>query len=162
MSMVVAYIGVGSNLDNPIARVYQAFQALAAIPQTEFICHSPLYRSEPVGPSQPDYINSVIALTTQLSPEDLLVALHAIEDAHGRCREVRWGPRTLDLDILLFGDLIQNDAFLTLPHPRLQERSFVLYPLRDIAPNLMVPGLGNLQTLLRRCPYHPLERLDNF
>jgi 2-amino-4-hydroxy-6-hydroxymethyldihydropteridine diphosphokinase len=161
MSMVVAYIGVGSNLDNPIARVYQAFEDLKAIPQTECISHSPLYSSKPIGPPQPNYINSVIALKTQLSPKDLLIALQTIENAHGRRREVRWGPRTLDLDILLYGDLIKADAFLTLPHPRLQERSFVLYPLQDIAPNLMVPGLGNLQTLLRRCPYHGLKRLKS-
>lgn len=157
----MAYIGIGSNLDNPVARVCQAFQALAAIQQTDLICHSPLYRSKPIGPSQPDYVNSVTAISTQLSPEGLLVALHTIEDAHGRRREVRWGPRTLDLDILLFGDLIRDDALLTLPHPRLQERSFVLYPLRDIAPNLIVPGLGDLQTLLRLCPYHKLERLKS-
>jgi 2-amino-4-hydroxy-6-hydroxymethyldihydropteridine diphosphokinase len=159
MSVVLAYIGIGSNLGNPVARVYQAFQDLQSIPQTECISHSPLYSSKPIGPPQPNYINSVVALRTQLSPENLLVALQAIENAHGRRREIRWGPRTLDLDILLFGDLIMDDTHLNLPHPRLQERSFVLYPLQDIAPNLKVPGLGDLQTLLQRCPYHGLERL---
>lgn len=161
MSVVLAYIGVGSNLGNPIARVYQAFQDLKSIPQTNRISHSPLYRSKPIGPPQPNYINSVVAIETRLSPEDLLIALQTIENAHGRCREVRWGPRTLDLDILLFGDLIRNDGLLTLPHPRLQERSFVLYPLQDIAPNLRVPGKGDLQTLLLRCPYQGLERLKS-
>jgi 2-amino-4-hydroxy-6-hydroxymethyldihydropteridine diphosphokinase len=157
--MVVAYIGIGSNLDNPIARVYKAFQDLEAIPQTECISHSPLYQSKPVGPPQPDYINAVTALATRLSPEALLIALHAIEDTHGRRRKVRWGPRTLDLDILLFGNLIQDETFLTLPHPQLTKRPFVLFPLRDVAPNLMVPGLGELQTLLQQCSHHGLEKI---
>jgi 2-amino-4-hydroxy-6-hydroxymethyldihydropteridine diphosphokinase len=159
-SSVQAYIGIGSNLANPIAQVRQAFQALVCVPRTRCVARSPLYRSAPLGPQgQPDYINAVAALTTRLAPETLLRALQDIEQAHGRVRTLRWGPRTLDLDILLYGDLVQTLPHLVIPHPRLQERAFVLYPLQDIAPALVIPGLGDIAVLVQRCPPLPLERL---
>lgn len=161
MSFFPAFIGIGSNLGNSLDLVRQAFQDLASIQQSRLIACSPYYRSDPIGPpNQPDYINAVAVLETGLSPEELLMALQAIEHNHGRKRIQRWGPRTLDLDILLYGDLVLRSPRLHLPHPRLQERSFVLYPLRDVAPKLVIPGLGELDALLRRCPRLGLERVE--
>ena len=157
--MTEVYIGLGSNLQQPIAQVQQALQALAALPTTQLLGHSRLYRSTPMGPAgQPDYINAVAALETSLSALDLLLALHAIERAQGRIRDgQRWGPRTLDLDILLYGDECINLAQLIVPHPGLHERNFVLYPLHEIAPGLVIPGRGALSDLVARCPASGLE-----
>ena len=161
LNPVQVYIGIGSNLNDPTAQVRQAFQELASLPRTRCTARSPLYRSAPVGPAgQPDYINAVAGVATELAPETLLAALQAIEHAHGRVRTQRWGPRTLDLDILLYGEAIRQDPRLTIPHPRLRERAFVLYPLRDIAPDLSIPGLDRLATLIRCCPPLALERLE--
>lgn len=160
MLPVTAYIGLGSNLDDPQRQVGQAFQELDQLPLTRCQAYSPLYRSRPLGPpDQPDYINAVARVLTTLTPPVLLAALHAIERGHGRQRRQRWGARTLDLDLLLYGQLTQDDPQLTLPHPRLAERTFVLQPLHDLAPELQVPGLGALTELLIRCPPWPLERL---
>lgn len=158
MLSVRAYLGIGSNLNDPVIQVQQACQALAQLPVSQLIARSPLYRSAPVGgpPDQPDYLNAVAALDTALNPDELLAALQAIEIQQGRVRTVRWGPRTLDLDVLLYGSLQRDDPRLTLPHPRLQERAFVLYPLYDIAPDLTIPGQGALAKLLRNCPPLPL------
>jgi 2-amino-4-hydroxy-6-hydroxymethyldihydropteridine diphosphokinase len=163
MLSVRAYIGIGSNLNDPVIQVQQAFQALAKLPASQLIARSPRYRSAPVGgpPDQPDYLNAVAALDTALNPDELLAALQAIEIQQGRVRTVRWGPRTLDLDVLLYGSLQRDDPRLTLPHPRLQERAFVLYPLYDIAPDLVIPGKGVLAKLLRNCPPLILTRLDS-
>lgn len=163
MPSVRAYIGIGSNLNNPVAQVQQVCQALAELPASQLIARSPLYRSAPVGgpPDQPDYCNAVAALDTALNPEELLTALQALEIQQGRVRTVRWGPRTLDLDVLLYGSLQRDDPWLTLPHPRLRERAFVLYPLYDIAPDLTIPGQGSLSELLGNCPPLPLIRLDS-
>lgn len=161
MNRVLAYIGIGSNLNDSAAIVSQAFEALGTISLTSFIARSPLYRSKPLGPPQPDYINAVASLKTALSADDLLTALQGLEDAFGRQRGIRWGPRTLDLDILVFGDLIKNDPHLIVPHPRLHDRAFVLYPLRDIAPDLMVPRLGHIETLVQRCPPLELQQLES-
>ncbi len=158
MAWVLAYIGLGSNLDNPPAQLRRALNALAAWPDCRGMEASPWYRSDPVGPpGQPDYLNAVARLETRLDPPTLLSALHSIENAQGRVREERWGPRTLDLDLLMHGDRVQNDPQLTLPHPRLHQRAFVLYPLADLDPELRVPGLGPLRQLLRRCPAVGLE-----
>jgi 2-amino-4-hydroxy-6-hydroxymethyldihydropteridine diphosphokinase len=158
---VTAYIGLGSNLQDPESQVRRACDELARIPNTRLVAVSPLYRSDPVGPpGQPDYINAVARLETTLPPEALLDALQAIEQAHGRERKEHWGARSLDLDILLFGDRIIRSERLTVPHPYLSERSFVLYPLADIAPDIEVPALGPLAGLLAACPYRGLERLD--
>ena len=157
------YIGIGSNLGDPIRQVRRAFQALTGILASGYVAQSPLYRTAPVGgpPGQPDYINAVVALDTGLTPQQLLMALQTLELAHGRTRTARWGPRTLDLDLLLYDRLVSDDPRLTLPHPRLHERAFVLYPLRDIAPDLDIPGHGPLAGLLARCPPQAITRLDS-
>ncbi len=160
--LVTAYIGLGSNLDDPVGQVSDAFVELAAIADTELTARSPLYRSDPIGPpGQPDYINAVARLSTALAAEALLDALQAIEQAHRRQRDVHWGPRTLDLDLLLYGELEIDSARLQVPHPHLAVRAFVLYPLADIASDLSVPGHGALSTLLAACPAVGLERLDH-
>jgi 2-amino-4-hydroxy-6-hydroxymethyldihydropteridine diphosphokinase len=162
-SLVTVYIGIGSNLQQPIEQVRQALLRLAEIPQTRVTAQSPLYRSTPLGPAnQPDYINAVAALVTELAPLDLLDALQTIERQQGRVRSSEhWGPRTLDLDILLYGEQkIANDR-LIVPHPGLGERNFVLYPLYDIAgEDLQIPGLGLLGKLLQACPSQGLELLE--
>lgn len=162
-SPVTVYVGIGSNLQQPVEQVRQALFHLAEIPQTRVIAQSPLYRSTPLGPAnQPDFINAVAALATGLAPLDLLDALQAIERQQGRVRSTEhWGPRTLDLDILLYGEQkIINDR-LIVPHPGLGERNFVLYPLHDVAgEDLCIPGLDTLSHLLRACPRQGLELLE--
>lgn len=132
------------------------------LPETRVVARSSLYRSPPMGPAdQPDYINAVAALDTGLPPEALLSALQVIERAHGRRRGgQRWGPRPLDLDVLLYGEAPYSSPTLTIPHPGLHDRAFVLYPLREIAGNLQIPGLGALDALVARCVPDGLERLD--
>jgi 2-amino-4-hydroxy-6-hydroxymethyldihydropteridine diphosphokinase len=154
MQSVRAYIGIGSNLDDPVAQVQRAFQALSDLPACTGVARSPLYRTAPVGgpPGQPDYINAVAALDTILTPDELLKALQVLETAQGRVRTVRWGARTLDLDLLLYSQMTRNDPWLTLPHPRLHQRAFVLRPLHDIDPLLTIPGRGTLVELLASCP----------
>ena len=158
-----AYIGIGSNLDDPIRQVRRGFRVLSGIFASGCAAQSPLYRTAPVGgpPAQPDYINAVAALDTGLTPHQLLLALQTLELAQGRTRSVRWEARTLDLDLLLYDQLTSDDPWLTLPHPRLHERAFVLYPLRDIAPDLHIPGHGSLTELLAHCPPQPIARLDS-
>lgn len=159
---VTAFIGLGSNLEDPPGQLRAALRELEGLPETRLTAHSPLYRSAPVGPpGQPDYINAVAALATRLTPQALLAGLQAIEGAHGRRREgVRWGPRTLDLDLLLYGDQVLSTPALTLPHPRLTERAFVLRPLADIAPGLRLPDGSAVEAHLRRCPPGGLVRLE--
>src|SRR6478735_9520100 len=150
MASVVAYIGIGSNLAQPTQQVEKAVSALKAIPATQLLCVSPWYGSTPVGgPSeQPDYINGAACLQTRLSPLKLLDALQAIEEQQGRERHTRWGARTLDLDLLLYGDQTIHDERLTVPHPRMTERAFVLAPLADIAPHLVLPNGCSVASLL--------------
>ena len=146
---VRAWIGLGSNLEDPQQQVQQALEELDTLPQTRRLQSSRLYRSPPMGPAdQPDYINAVAELETGLEPQALLEALQAIEQAHARKRERHWGPRTLDLDILLYGDWQIDTASLKVPHPGLHERAFVLYPLYELAPGLEIPGRGKLETLV--------------
>ena len=156
-----AYIGLGSNLDNPLQHLLNAAEDIAAAAEIQQIALSPLYQSDPVGPpNQPDYINAVMHIETTLTPLALLHQLQTIENLHGRERNVRWGARTLDLDILLYDDQIIDLAELSVPHPEMTKRSFVLYPLTDIAPsNLTIPGRGKLLELLTRCPQNDLRRL---
>lgn len=157
---VRVYLGLGSNLQTPHAQLQRALQALASIPDTRLLDCSPLYRSAPMGPQdQPDYLNAVAMLDTRLSPEDLLDALQAIENRQGRERKQRWGARTLDLDILLYGQQQINTPRLVVPHPGMAERNFVLYPLADLNPELHIPGLGKLADLRKACPKAGLERL---
>lgn len=152
--MVRVYIALGSNLAHPIEQINNALEALAHLPQTHRILCSPLYRTKPLGPqNQPDFLNAVVALDTLLSAEQLLDHTQAIERDQGRVRkDERWGPRTLDLDILLYGDQVINTERLTVPHYGLKQREFVLYPLADIAPNLVLPDGESLADCLKPVP----------
>lgn len=144
-----AYVGLGSNLDDPAAQVESALAELDRLSGTRLVRRSALYRTRPVGyAEQPDFVNAVAELETALEPEALLRALLALEQAHGRVRGIRNGPRTLDLDLLLYGGCTRRSADLTLPHPRLHERAFVLVPLHEIAPDARVPGRGSVSALL--------------
>jgi 2-amino-4-hydroxy-6-hydroxymethyldihydropteridine diphosphokinase len=162
MTEVVAWIGLGSNLDDPCKQVNTALAELDGLPQTHLLACSGLYRSPPMGPQdQPDYINAVAGIGTELSAEALLAALQAIEQAHRRVRGQHWGPRTLDLDILLYGDEVIDVPHLKVPHPGLAERNFVLVPLAELAPQLTVPGLGEVQTLRNAASNEGLERIGD-
>lgn len=156
----VAYIGLGSNLADPSAQVLQALDDLNHLPQTRVVTRSSLYRSAPVGfLAQPDFINAVAQLETELSPRALLDALLALEQAHGRTREFCNAPRTLDLDILLYDDLIHHEHGLTIPHPQMHLRAFVLQPLLEIAPQSDIPGVGPAAEAMMHCTGQILERL---
>ncbi|PCJ45424.1 MAG: 2-amino-4-hydroxy-6-hydroxymethyldihydropteridine diphosphokinase [Moraxellaceae bacterium] len=154
---ITAFVGLGSNLDQPLQHIQQAATALDQIPDTELIALSPLYQSSAIGPGeQPDYINAVAALTTSLSAHQLLHQLQSIENQQGRSRgPERWTARTLDLDLLMFGNDVINTAKLTVPHPRMTERNFVLYPLRDLAhrlnPELTLPNGQRIISLADQC-----------
>lgn len=160
--MTAAYVGLGSNLEGPEAQVRRALDELAGMPDTHVTARSPLYKSAPLGSQdQPDYINAVAALDTRLAPLALLAALRDIERRHGRVRDgTRWGPRSLDLDLLLYSDVVMDTPELTLPHPGLPERSFVLYPLFDVAPQLAVPGRGTVRELRDRLRSTDIARLE--
>jgi 2-amino-4-hydroxy-6-hydroxymethyldihydropteridine diphosphokinase len=156
-----AYIGLGSNLQDPGAQVLSAYAALERLPATRVVARSPLYRSTAFGPvSQPDFINAVAGVITQLDSRALLGELLALERAFGRPAErERWGPRIIDLDLLVHGRERRQEPGLTLPHPGIVERNFVLYPLADLAPDLDVPGLGRVAELKGRLAPLGLERL---
>ncbi|MEY4769026.1 MAG: hypothetical protein RL637_1665 [Pseudomonadota bacterium] len=154
-----AYIGLGSNLAQPIQQIIQAKQLLNQLSEIEVLIGSSLYRSPPFdGSDQPDYINAVIAIETDLSPMQLLKILHQIEQQQGRTREYHWAARTLDLDILLYGQQIIQQPDLIIPHLGLTQRAFVLYPLFEIAPELTIPNYGRLIDLLANCPLNGLEK----
>jgi 2-amino-4-hydroxy-6-hydroxymethyldihydropteridine diphosphokinase len=144
-----AYIGVGSNLEDPRAQVLAAIAHLGSLPRTRLVLASSLYRSRPFGPvAQPDFVNAVAGILTQLEPPALLKELKAIESSTGRPeRHERWGPRIIDLDLLAFGTERRKEPELTLPHSGIVERNFVLYPLAEIAPDLELPGLGRVADL---------------
>lgn len=146
-----AWIGLGSNLGDSAREITVALDELAGLPATVLRARSTLYRSEPWGPvAQPEYLNAVAELETALEPEALLAALLEIEHRHGRERPVHWGPRILDLDLLLYDGAVIASAVLTVPHPRMAERPFVLVPLAEIAPDVEVPGAGRVSALLAR------------
>jgi 2-amino-4-hydroxy-6-hydroxymethyldihydropteridine diphosphokinase len=149
---VAAYVGIGSNLDDPERQVRRAIETLASIPETRFVRASRLFRTAPWGRAdQPAFVNAAAELATALAPRALLDALLANERAHGRHRDgTRWGPRTLDLDVLLYGDAVVDEPGLAIPHPHLAERAFVLLPLADLDPALQVPGRGRISELLRQ------------
>jgi 2-amino-4-hydroxy-6-hydroxymethyldihydropteridine diphosphokinase len=148
------YIGVGSNLNDPRAQVSKAIEKLRELPRdtTRVMAVSKLYGSKPFGPiAQADFVNGVVGLLTQLDPVALLTQTRAIERALGRPEKYeRWGPRIIDLDLLVFGRERRSDPELTIPHPGIVERNWVLYPLADIAPDLDIPGLGRLAALKGR------------
>jgi 2-amino-4-hydroxy-6-hydroxymethyldihydropteridine diphosphokinase len=149
---IVATIGLGANLNDPAAQVEYALAELDRLPGTRLIARSSLYASAPVGyVDQPDFINAVAQVDTTLAPRALLAALLDIEHRHGRERSFRNAPRTLDLDLLLYGDAHFHEEGLTLPHPRMHERGFVLLPLLEIAPDTVIPGRGRAADWLGAC-----------
>jgi len=156
-----AYVGVGSNLEDPRAQVLRAISRLARLPRTRVELASPLYRSRPLGPIvQPEFVNAVAGLLTELEAPALLAELRALEGALGRpATHERWGPRVIDLDLLSYGRERRSAPALTLPHPGIPERNFVLYPLADIAPDLDLPGLGRVAELAGRVTAEGLVRL---
>ena len=158
---VPAYVALGSNLDDPVAQVARAMDALGELPDTRRVLRSSLYRSRPFGPvEQPDFVNAVAGLLTALEPARLLQCLQATEARLGRERPVvRWGPRRIDLDLLVHGGTRIAQPDLTVPHPGIAERAFVLVPLAEIAPDLLVPGAGSVRDLLARVDSSGVERL---
>jgi len=160
---VPAYIGLGSNLDDPEQQVRRALTALRDLPQTLPGRESRLYRNPPLGPQdQPDYVNAVAGVLTQLAPRALLTQLQALETALGRTRVAgdRWGPRIIDLDLLVYGSQSVAEPGLDLPHPGISERNFVLFPLNDVAPGLTVPGQGTVTRMLTRVDGSALVPMD--
>ncbi len=158
--MTVVFVGLGSNLDSPQQQVCRAIDELDAVADTSLIACSSLYRSSPVGPQdQDDFVNAVARLETRLSAHELLDALQDIENHHGRRRVQHWGPRTLDLDILSYGDNIIATERLTVPHPEIPNRTFVLKPWAEIEPGWQIPGLGSVTDLLANSPEAMPEKL---
>ena len=156
---VIAYVGLGANLGDAQAALEAAVEALTALSQTRLVARSSVYRSAPIDSSGPDYLNAVAELATHLAPHALLAHLQAIELQHGRERPYRNAPRTLDLDLLLYGDQTVATPTLTVPHPRLHERAFVLLPLAEIAPGIQLPGRADLGDLLQRVAGQPIHKL---
>lgn len=158
--MNTAYVALGANLGDPASTIRAAFGALANLPESRIVRCSSLYRTAPVGiTTQPEFINAVAALATTLAPESLLDALFDIETRFGRQRAEKNGPRTLDLDLLLYNDQFIDLPRLTLPHPRLHLRAFVLYPLAEIAPTLIIPGRGSIASWLPAVAHQGITRL---
>ncbi|MFT4807649.1 MAG: 2-amino-4-hydroxy-6-hydroxymethyldihydropteridine diphosphokinase [Paraglaciecola sp.] len=158
--MISVYIGLGSNLALPEKQIQAACNSLGILPDTALIKCSSLYQSQPMGPQdQPDYVNAVALIETELSPEILLQQTQLIESQQGRVHKAnRWGPRTLDLDMLLFGNQQINKEHLTVPHYGMKQREFVLYPLFEIAPDLILPSGEKLAELLLACPLNGLQK----
>lgn len=159
MNSETVYIGLGSNLKHPIEQVKEALLELADLPDTDLVCQSSIYSSDSLLSGQPPYINAVACLETKLAPEVLLDHLQQIENRHGRERKERWGARTLDLDIILYGQQQINTERLIVPHSQLALRSFVLVPLFEIAHDVFIPGFGAIKELLVNCPSQNLSKL---
>ena len=168
--MHVAFVGLGSNLGNdrngifesPKQQLLNAIQSIDNQTTINLLRTSPFYQTQAIGPGdQPDYINAAIKIETSLSAHQLLLALQNIENQQGRVRKERWGARTLDLDILVFDQLIENSEQLILPHPRAHERAFVLAPLNDLDPNLVIPKRGNISSLLANCSMQGIVKLND-
>ena len=154
-----AYVGLGSNLENPCGQLRWAIARLKQRSDMRSLACSGIYLSAPMGPpDQPDFLNAVCGLLTSLPAADLLTVLHELEAQRGRRRGERWGPRTLDLDLLVYGRELSDSAELRLPHPGVHERSFVLYPLAEIAPALEIPGRGRVSQLAAACGLQGLQR----
>jgi 2-amino-4-hydroxy-6-hydroxymethyldihydropteridine diphosphokinase len=159
---VIAYIGLGSNLETPVEQIRRALKELDLLADTSLLAHSSLYSSLPVGPAgQPDYINAVAKIRTRLAALDLLDSLQAVEQAHRRIRLERWGPRTLDLDLLMYADQIIEHPRLQVPHCRIPERPFVLIPWQEIEADLDVPGMGSLASMAGHADTTGLQRRDD-
>ncbi len=159
--MTLAYVGLGANLGKPRRQLLAALEELGRIPQTRVTARSSLYRSAPIGyPDQPDYVNAVAKLETGLRPEELFARLQEIERGHGRKRSFRNAPRSLDLDLLLYGGERIDTPALTVPHPRMHQRAFVLVPLLELDPSAVIPGRGNATELLRSCATQAVERTE--
>ncbi|BFM12769.1 2-amino-4-hydroxy-6-hydroxymethyldihydropteridine diphosphokinase [Simiduia litorea] len=158
---VRAAIGLGSNLSEPMAQITQALIELGQLPSTQLLAQSPLYQSRAVGPEQPDFINACALLETQLAALELLDALQALEQKHQRVRLQHWGPRTLDLDLLLYGKEAINIDRLTVPHPYLRERNFVLMPLHDIWPEAQLPSGESIASLRANCTMDGLSPITH-
>jgi len=160
MSEHIAYIGLGSNLEEPRSQLQRALVAIGELPGTRLVARSSLYRSAPLGfADQPDFVNAVAGIATGLTPQALLQALLKIEHVHGRVRDFRNAPRTLDLDILLYDDMRLHEHGLTIPHPQMHLRAFVLMPLLEIAPDASIPGIGRAEAELEKCQDQTLEQL---
>ncbi len=156
------FIGLGSNLEDPACQINNALKALSELPNSKELICAPWYSSKAVGPGeQPDYINSVASLKTTLPQLELLHYLQAIENQQGRKRDIRWGARTLDLDLLLYDNIQHNSDELTLPHPEIQHRSFVLLPLYDLAPELILPNGDKLEELAKQCDTSGLKLMTS-
>lgn len=161
--MTAVFVGVGSNLDRPLKQLEQALSRIQRIPQSRFVRRSPMYWTPPWGDvDQPDFLNAVVEMSTELSPAVLLKALQQIEDAQGRERDSgrRWGPRSLDLDLLLYGRQIVDEPGLQVPHPRMTERAFVLLPLTELVPDIVIPGRGRASEWLKRLDISGLRRVE--
>jgi len=158
----LAYIGLGANLNDPANTLRQAFEAISRIPNSRLVGRSQLYSSTPMGPAdQPDYVNAVAQIKTELSPLELFKHTCDIEQLHGRTRNgEHWGPRTLDLDILLFGSESIHDETLTVPHYGLKQREFVIYPLLEISPELVLPCGTKLENLTESVPLNGMRPID--
>ena len=157
-----AYIGIGSNLNDPVAQVQEAIGELEMLPDTILVSKSSLYRGKPMGPAdQPDYVNAVVGIDTLLSAGDLLQAMHRIEDLQGRERQrEQWGPRTLDLDLLLYGGRHIDTERLVVPHPQMHRRAFVLVPLADVAPDWVHPVTGrSVRQMLDALPHKDISEV---
>ena len=168
MTRHIAFIGLGSNLEDPPDQLRRAFAELDKLPDTRLVARSSLYRSAPIGypgqtdlPGQPDFVNAVAKVETELTPQALLRALLHIEHQHGRERSFRNAPRTLDLDVLLYGDVQLHEHGLTIPHPQMHRRAFVLQPLLEIAPDIGIPGAGQARLALAGCQDQILDRIPN-
>ena len=158
----IAFIGLGSNLDHPPDQLQRALAAIAQLPDTRLLSQSSLYRSAALGyTEQPDFINAVVKVTTALAPRALLQALLKIENQQGRERTFPNAPRILDLDVLLYDDLQLHEQGLTIPHPQMHLRAFVLQPLLEIAPDASIPGMGSASQLLQACHHQVLQRIPN-
>ena len=158
--MTLAYIGLGANIGEPRRQLQTALQEMRALPNTRITGTSDFYRSAPVGHlEQPEFLNAVVELDTDLSPGVLLENLQKIENNHGRVRPFAGAPRTLDLDLLLYGDETIASPLLTVPHPRMHERAFVLQPLLELVPAISVPGKGLARSLLSACSSQKIEKI---
>ncbi len=160
---VLAYIGIGCNLGECAASIASAIDTLSLHPRCADVRAASLYESDPMGPpDQPKYLNTVVSLETSLTAQELLALTQSIESDHGRVRTgERWGPRTLDLDILLFGNEVMNTDTLTIPHPGIAMRSFVLLPLAELQPNLTITNLGPIDQLLKSCEQFGIRKLQS-